>query len=168
MYSRANGGQLTPLESVAVARSSSTGVKSGVALFALFSWLGLRRGVDAKPTSVVPNDAEALQRECADLATRLAEKEGLLRQRGEALYELQQHYASEHFELQRCMRDLKIERMRNAGAFGALSTTMERARVLQARIAKLKDRLRQHELVEDEHFDTEPIRIEQPRIDDES
>jgi hypothetical protein len=66
------------------------------------------------------------------------------------------------------MRDLKIERMRNAGAFGALSTTMERARVLQARIAKLKDRLRQHELVEDEHFDTEPIRIEQPRIDDES
>ncbi|HTV93109.1 MAG TPA: hypothetical protein VMG98_10355 [Verrucomicrobiae bacterium] len=136
-------------------------------MFALFSWLGLRKGVEPKPESVVPNHAEALQRECADLAARLAEKEGLVRERGEALYELQQHYASEHFQLQRCMRDLKIERMRNAGAFGALYTTMERARTLQARIAKLKDRLRQFEPVEDEHFDTEPIRIQEPKPDAE-
>jgi hypothetical protein len=142
-------------------------MKSGVAMFALFSRLGLRKRVEPNPAASVPNDPEALQRECSDLATRLAEKEGLLRERGEALYALQQHYASEHFELQRCMRDLKIERMRNAGAFGALSTTMERARALQARIGKLKDRLRQFEPVEDEHFDTEPIRIQEPKADAE-
>ena len=119
----------------------------------------------AKPASTAANDAEALQRESAALAARLAESERLLHERSAALYELQQHYASEHFELQRCMRDLKIERLRNAGAFGALTTTMERARALQARIAKLKDRLKQYEAVENEHFDTEPIQIEKPEAD---
>ena len=76
------------------------------------------------------------------------------------LYELQQQYASEHFALQESMRNLKIERMRNSGAYGFLETTLERARRLQTRIALLKERLRRYESVDDEYFDTEPILIE--------
>ena len=112
-----------------------------------------------------PIDTDNLQRECAALAARLAEVESSLGERSALLYELQQHYASEHFEFQRCMRDLKIERLRNAGAYSALDTTMERARALQARIATLKARLRRHEPVEDENFDAEPIRIEMPEAE---
>lgn len=78
----------------------------------------------------------------------------------ERLYELQQHYSSEHFELQQCMRELKTERFRNAGAYSALDLTLKRARALQGRIADLKRRLQRHEAVEDEHFDSAPIRLE--------
>ncbi len=73
------------------------------------------------------------------------------------LYELQQHYSSEHFALAESLRNLKIERMRNAGAYAQLEWTMGRARALQSRIADLKSRLRRYEQVEDEEFDDAPI-----------
>ena len=91
-------------------------------------------------------DVDTLTRQCTELRERL--------------YELQQQYSSEHFELQTCMRDLQTERLRNAGAYATLDITLERARALQARIADLKERLRRHETVEDEHFDSAPIRLE--------
>ena len=129
----------------------------------LFSWLSRSRRSSEAPE---PLD-EAAQPAPAELTERLAESEHRLRERSELLYDLQQHYSSEHFELQKCMRDLKIERMRNAGAYASLETTMERARALQSRIAVLKERLRRYESVEDEYFDREPIRIETPPADDE-
>jgi len=94
------------------------------------------------------------------IESRLHEAEQSLAEKSSRLYELQQHYSSEHFALQESMRNLKIERMRNAGAYAQLEWTMKRARALQSRIAELKARLRLHEAVEDEEFDTAPIRIE--------
>ncbi|HTU69973.1 MAG TPA: hypothetical protein VMF11_06595 [Candidatus Baltobacteraceae bacterium] len=96
----------------------------------------------------------------AALAQRLHAAEQRLSERSERLYELQQHYSSEHFALQESMRNLKIERMRNAGAYAQLEWTMKRARALQSRIGDLKNRLRRYETVEDEEFDTAPILIE--------
>jgi transcription elongation GreA/GreB family factor len=55
------------------------------------------------------------------------------------------------------MRNLKIERMRNAGANAARDVVLERYRQLQARIQELKRRLRQYEMVEDLREDTAPI-----------
>ncbi len=75
------------------------------------------------------------------------------------LYELQKLYASEHFELQRVMRDIATERKRNAGAYAAVDILVERARALQARIAELKTRLRRYEQVDDVHSDSAPIAI---------
>ena len=96
-----------------------------------------------------------------DLAERLRVSEQHLRERSELLYELQKHYASEHFKLQESMRELDHERMRNAGAYSQLDTVLKRARDLQARVAELKVRLRSFEPVDDAHFDTAPILIEQ-------
>lgn len=106
------------------------------------------------------DDAEALRRASAELTERLAESEARLRERSELLYEIQRQYSSEHFQLQQCMRDLRTEQLRNAGAYALLETTMSRARELQARIGWLKTRLRRHESVEDEYFDDAPIRLE--------
>ncbi len=96
----------------------------------------------------------------AEMAKRLHAAEQALTERGERLYELQQHYSSEHFALQESLRNLKIERMRNAGAYAQLEWTMGRARSLQARIADLKNRLRRYEPVEDDDFDNAPIVVE--------
>jgi len=94
------------------------------------------------------------------LAERCEELERTLRERSDRLYELQQHYSSEHFALQESMRNLKIERMRNAGAYAQLESAMKRARGLQRRIAELKNRLRAHEAVEDEELDERPLVVE--------
>jgi len=91
----------------------------------------------------------------ADVAALTSENASLKRR----LYELQQAYSSEHFALQESMRDLKTERLRNAGAYAGLETTLGRARTLQSRIADLKERLRRYETVDDEFFDSEPILI---------
>jgi chromosome segregation ATPase len=128
-------------------------------------WLGFRRSPTTKSMDSA-EQVETLRRERDDLVARLADSDARLRERSELLYVTQQQYSSEHFELQRCMRDLSTERLRNAGAYASLDTTMSRARELQARIAALKARLRRHEAVEDEHFDDAPIRIEQPRLAD--
>ncbi len=100
----------------------------------------------------------------SDLSDRLRVSEQRLKERSERLYELQQLYSSEHFALQKCMRDLKTERLRNAGAYGQLENVIDRMRELQVRIAELKVRLRRYESVEDTYLDTESIRVE--RIDD--
>lgn len=81
------------------------------------------------------------------------------KERAQRLYDLQKLYAAEHFELQRVMRDLATERHRNAGAYAGVEILLARARQLQARIVELKTRLRRHEDVEDDFFDTAPIAI---------
>lgn len=81
------------------------------------------------------------------------------KERAQRLYELQKLYASEHFELQRVMRELETERHRNAGAYAGVNVLLQRSRHLQARIAELKTRLRRYEEVEDAHFDDAPIAI---------
>jgi len=101
-----------------------------------------------------------LEVRCHDLEERLRVSEKQLKERGELLYELQRQYASEHFDLQESMRNLKIERLRNAGLFGDRDIITHRAKDLQARIAALKERLRKYEVVEDAHFDEAPIVIE--------
>lgn len=80
-----------------------------------------------------------------------------LRERNGRLYEIERHYASEHFELQESMRNLKIERLRNAGAFADRDIISKRAKELQERIGQLKERLRKYGKVEDLLFDTTPI-----------
>lgn len=98
-----------------------------------------------------------LQDRCRDLEERLKLSEERLRDRSGLLYELQRQYASEHFDLQESMRNLKIERLRNAGAFADREILLQRARELQLRISSLKGRLSKHEPVEDLLFDDAPI-----------
>jgi len=101
--------------------------------------------------------AEELARRCNELEERVRSLNETLKARSGRMYDLERQYASEHFELQESMRNLKIERMRNAGAFADREIILDRARLLQARIAELKVRLQKHEQVEDLLFDTEPI-----------
>jgi hypothetical protein len=98
-----------------------------------------------------------LENRCRDLEERLRWSTEKLQERSGRLYELERHYASEHFELQESMRNLKLERLRNAGAFADREIILQRAKDLQARIAELKARLRTYEEVEDLFFDGAPI-----------
>lgn len=98
-----------------------------------------------------------LENRCRDLEERLRCSTEKLKERSGRLYELERHYASEHFELAESMRNLKIERLRNAGSFADRDIILKRAKDLQARIAELKDRLRKYEDVEDQFFDRAPI-----------
>lgn len=98
-----------------------------------------------------------LEERCRDLEERLRWADDKLRERSGRLYEIERHYASEHFELQESMRNLKIERLRNAGAFADRDIILKRAKELQERIGQLKERLRKYEKVEDLLFDTTPI-----------
>lgn len=104
-----------------------------------------------------------LQARCADLEERLHWCDQQLRERSDKLYALQQRYSTEHFSLYESMRDLKTERLRNAGAYASLDNILARATQLQERIEQLKSRLRQYEHVDDLYFDTEPIFIEDPK-----
>ncbi|MHB8146824.1 MAG: hypothetical protein ACYDGM_06115 [Vulcanimicrobiaceae bacterium] len=111
-----------------------------------------------------PKDIQ--QAECGrspDLDERLAQCERIIKERGALLYDVQQQYASEHFKLREAMRDLKTERMRNAGLFGDRDAILERADMLLRRIADLKARLERHEPVEDEWFDDQPIVLSEQR-----
>jgi hypothetical protein len=106
------------------------------------------------------NDARQiaeLENRCRDLEERLRWSSEKLKERSGRLYELERHYASEHFELQESMRNLKIERLRNAGALADRDIILQRAKELQVRIAELKARLRNYEEVEDLFFDRAPI-----------
>ena len=118
-----------------------------------------RRGRDAGNGVVHEHevDAATIHREAVDLKERLQISERALRERTERLYNLEQHYSSEHFALQESLRDLKTERMRNAGAYGRMATILARSKALQIRIAALKERLRRYEPVDDVPFDLEPI-----------
>lgn len=107
-------------------------------------------------------ELEELRQRCVDLTIRLNMSEARLRDRSQLLYELQQHYASEHFALQESLRDLQTERFRNAGLEGQMKITRDRAHDLQVRIHALKVRLRIHEQVDDEYFDTVPIERRNP------
>ncbi len=98
-----------------------------------------------------------LQDRCRDLEERLRWSDEQLKKRSGRLYELERQYAFEHFELQQSMRNLKIERLRNAGVFADRDIILRRAKELQARIIELKKRLRNYEDVEDVHFDEAPI-----------
>lgn len=115
----------------------------------------------AARTSGNANDEAALitklQDRCRDLEERLHRSDEQLKKRSGRLYELERQYAVEHFELRESMRNLKIERLRNAGAFADRDIILRRAKELQTRIVELKKRLRSYEDVEDVHFDEAPI-----------
>jgi hypothetical protein len=98
-----------------------------------------------------------LQDRCRDLERRLHWSDEQLKKRSGRLYELERQYASEHFDLQESMRNLNVERLRNAGAFADRDIILRRAKELQARISGLKRRLRNYEDVEDLLFDEAPI-----------
>lgn len=108
------------------------------------------------------NELESLRATIRNLEERLRDSEARLRERTEALYEIQRQYSTEHFELAESMRNLKIERMRNAGAYAAQDVVLERYRRLQERITQLKSRLRQHETVEDLFEDEAPAVADGP------
>lgn len=129
---------------------------------AALSWIRSHKSDVSDPAATEVPEAHVVapEQQRANLEQRLHAAEQSLSERSERLYELQQHYSSEHFALQESMRNLKIERMRNAGAYAQLEWTMGRARALQSRISDLKNRLRRHEAVEDEEFDSAPILIE--------
>jgi hypothetical protein len=112
-------------------------------------------------TKALMDENERLQRHCTDLEERLQALDEHAKETGGLLYELQRVYASEHFGLQESMRNLNIERMRNAGAFADREIVLERARLLQKRIAHMKSRLSRYEAVEAELFDEEPIVVEE-------
>ncbi len=121
-------------------------------------WLGLSAREAADATG---DDLQAFRARIADLEERLQSSEATVRERSEALYVLQRQYSSEHFEYAESMRNLNIERMRNAGAYASQDIMISRYRSLQARIAELKRRLRAHEIVEDMHEDDAPIVVEE-------
>ena len=119
------------------------------------------------PSQPQLRELDDLRERCSRLEERLGASDALLRERSERLYEIQQHYSSEHFSLQESMRSLQTERWRNAGLNGQFQTAIERAKALQSRIQDLKTRLRRYETVNDEHFDEAPIFIETPAHSDE-
>jgi len=99
-----------------------------------------------------------LEKKCRDLEARLRWADEKLKERSGRMYEIEKHYASEHFELQESMRELRNERMRLAGVLADRKLLAERAKQLQARIGDLKERLRKYEPVEDSFFDSVAIR----------
>jgi len=101
-----------------------------------------------------------LESRCKDLEERLRWCNERLKERSGRLYEIERHYASEHFALQESMRNLNIERMRNAGAFADRDVILGRAKALQSRIRELKARLCKYEAVEDLFFDEASIVVE--------
>ena len=108
------------------------------------------------------DDPDTLRTRLVELEERLRSSEATVRERSEALYDLQRQYSTEHFEYTESMRNLNIERMRNAGAYAAKDVMLSRYRSLQARIAELKRRLRAYERVDDLREDDAPILIEEP------
>ncbi|MGP6158888.1 MAG: hypothetical protein ACLPYS_15510 [Vulcanimicrobiaceae bacterium] len=80
-----------------------------------------------------------------------------MKSRSELLYATQGQYATEHFKLAEVMRELRTEQMRLAGTRAESDVVRHRYESLQSRIARLKERLRKHEPIEDEHFDQAPL-----------
>ena len=105
------------------------------------------------PPPEEPESAEALEARRKELEQTLNEADRDLRERSDALYGLQQRYSSEHFDLQESMRNLKIERLRNAGIQAAHDIVVQRYNALRERIADLQARLRCYEDVEDDDTD---------------
>jgi chromosome segregation ATPase len=110
-----------------------------------------------RATNTDSSQIAELENRCRDLEERLRRSDDQLKKRSGRLYEIERHYASEHFQLQESMRNLNVERMRNAGAFADRDVILGRAKELQSRIRELKARLRKHEHVEDLLFDEAPI-----------
>jgi chromosome segregation ATPase len=100
-----------------------------------------------------PESIETLEARRQALEQTLGEADHRLRETSEVLYGLQQRYASEHFELQEAMRNLKIERLRNAGIHAAHAIVLHRYGVLRERVADLKARLQNYEQVDYEDID---------------
>ena len=127
-------------------------------------WLSRARGNCGSQESSAPSRDRIIELEarCVDLEERLRGSDSTLRERTQLLYDLKRQYATEHFTLYESVRDLNIERLRNAGAYTSRDTILKRARDLQARIGDLKQRLRVHESVDDLYFDQAPVVIEAP------
>jgi hypothetical protein len=128
-------------------------------------WQRLRGHPSEKPPEEPCDSAATRCARCAELERRLHWCDQQLRERTERLYALEQQYSKEHFTLYESLRDLKTERLRNAGAYSSLDTILARAKELQERIRDLKVRLRRYEDVEDRLFESEPIFIETGRTE---
>ena|GEM_PF-1808142 len=124
------------------------------------STLRLASSSSAKPSVSADETIRQLQGRCSELEQRLAWSDEQLKKRSELLYELQRHYASEHYQLAETMRNLRIEEMRLAGTIADRDTILNRARAVQTRLRELKARLQEHEPVDDWHFDAAPIIID--------
>jgi hypothetical protein len=121
-------------------------------------------GLGARESAVTEgDDPQVLRARIAELEEQLRSSQATVRERSEALYTLQRQYSSEHFEYAESMRNLNIERMRNAGAYAAQDIVLSRYQSLQARIAELKARLRAHEHVDDLYEDDAPIVLDEPK-----
>jgi chromosome segregation ATPase len=114
-----------------------------------------------RATNADPSRIAALEKRCRDLEERLHWCDEQLKERSGRLYEIERQYSSEHFQLQESMRNLNIERMRNAGTFADRDVILGRAKDLRSRIRELKSRLRKHEHVEDLFFDEAPIVVDE-------
>lgn len=135
-------------------------------LRALISWLRmllLGASSSASTSHTAPDGAPLSAEERRSYEERIAWLDAALKARSERLYELDQHYSSEHFKLQESMRNLKIEEMRNAGLFADRETILQRCNALQERIRELKARLRRYEAVDDRHFDEAPVIVQTPK-----
>lgn len=104
-----------------------------------------------------PESIEALEASRQELEQMLKEADHNLRETGDVFYSLQQRYSSEHFDLQEAMRNLKIERLRNAGIQAAQDIVLHRYGLLRERVSDLKVRLRNYEDVVDEEIDEATI-----------
>ena len=112
-----------------------------------------RSSVERPPEPASFRSAAELEERLDDLKRRLGETDRHLRDAGDTLYRLQQRYSSEHFDFQETMRNLKIERMRNAGIRAARDVVLRRCGALAQRAAGLKARLRRYEDVSSEEID---------------
>ena|SRR5579863_5855501 len=126
-------------------------------------------GFGPREIPAVPDeDPQALRARIAELEERLRSSEATVRERSETLYTLRRQYSTEHFGYAESVRNLNIERMRNAGAYAAQDIMLSRYQSLQARIAELKRRLRTHEHVDDLYEDDAPIVLDEPKAGNES
>lgn len=107
--------------------------------------------------SELAEQLDVAQNRVGELEEHLAESERHLRERTELLYDLQRQYSSEHFNYQETLRNLKIEEMRRSGATADRDVMLGRFKLLQTRIAELRERLGHYEDVPEEWIDTTPI-----------
>lgn len=101
-----------------------------------------------------------LRARCDDLHRRIVWCREKMNERSSALADLQSQYEDEHARLQQSLNDLHGERVRNTGLFLNRDLAISQAKLLQARVGQLKERLAKYEEVADGPFDRVPIVLE--------
>jgi predicted nuclease with TOPRIM domain len=128
---------------------------------ALVGWFRRLLGANKDATAVAESNAVAeLRARCADLDKRILWSREKLEERRSAFTELQLQYSDEHARLQQSLNDLHSERVRNSALFSNRDLAISQARLLQARVGRLKERLAKYEEVAEGPFDRVPIVLE--------